>query len=133
MNFFENLIDDSTSDSDNDELNDRQRVYRPRINFCIDDFVMRFRLPKRAIENIVNLIGPYLAHPMDKNYAINPEHYILLTIRYLATNGFMSLFVDAHGLSKATVSRVVHRVVTVINREFFDKLVKFPDNLTEFF
>jgi hypothetical protein len=97
------------SDSDSDDIlqcniverRRRQRIFRPRINFSIIDFSIRFRLNTITIEKILNEIGIKLQHDSDRNQALSPEKQLLLAIRYLATGGHMQLVGDAHGLSKA--------------------------------
>uniref|UniRef100_A0A915IR33 Nuclease HARBI1 n=1 Tax=Romanomermis culicivorax TaxID=13658 RepID=A0A915IR33_ROMCU len=41
----------------------------------------------------------------------------------------MRLVGDTHGVSKATMSRVVHRIVESINLMLFDEVIKWPDDI----
>lgn len=40
----------------------------------------------------------------------------------------MRLVGDAHGLSTATVSRCAHNVVNILNRTYFNAVIRWPNN-----
>uniref|UniRef100_A0A915K9Z9 Uncharacterized protein n=1 Tax=Romanomermis culicivorax TaxID=13658 RepID=A0A915K9Z9_ROMCU len=83
--------------------------------------MQKFRLSPNTIDTLILRIGDQLKHDTDRNYALSPNQQLLLGIRYLATGGHMRLVGDANGVSKATMSRVVHRVVESINLTLFDE------------
>jgi hypothetical protein len=126
-------ISDSSSsistenESENEEPQvKRCRTFRERINFGVNDFESRFRLPPALVREILTEISPFIAHPTCRNYALSPEQQLLLTLRFLATGGMYRLVGDAHGPSKPTVSRTVSRVVGAIIDHYFDTIVCWP-------
>ncbi|XP_043217108.1 putative nuclease HARBI1 [Amphibalanus amphitrite] len=106
------------------------RVVRPRINGDEDlsptKFRERFRLERAVVEKILHFIGDDLAHDTDRNHALTPKQQLLLTLRFLATGSFYHVVGDAHGPSKATVYRAVHRAVEAIVNRLMG-LIAFPN------
>lgn len=111
-----------SSNSDDDQPPPRrQRMIRPRINFNLDNFNGRFRLSRNLAENVLLSIGANLQPSTWRNNSIQPRQQLLLTIRFMATNGFYELVGDAHCVSNSTLCRVTKRVVSEITRIFFRK------------
>lgn len=69
-----------------------------------------------------------LLRDTNQNHALTPHQQLLTSLRFLATNGFYHLIRDAHGLSESSVYRSVKAVVSSINDEFFDDVVRWPNN-----
>lgn len=84
-------------------------------------------MEEEEAEAMVNSIEPHLSRQTKRSCALSAREQSLVALRYLATGGQFRLVGDAHGVSPATVSRCVHRVVAVINDVFFNDVVKFPD------
>ena len=84
-------------------------------------------MEEEEAEAMVNSIEPHLSRQTKRSCALSAREQTLVALRYLATGGQFRLVGDAHGVSPATVSRCVHRVVAVINDVFFNDVVKFPD------
>uniref|UniRef100_A0A915INX8 Putative nuclease HARBI1 n=1 Tax=Romanomermis culicivorax TaxID=13658 RepID=A0A915INX8_ROMCU len=123
-------ISDSSDNSDVDDIDvARGRLCRPRINFDLKDFSERFRFPKETIETILGDIGHLLIANTDRNFPLEPKEQLLLCIRYLASGSFMQVVGDAHGPHKSTVSRKVHKVVTILNNHYFDKIISWPRDI----
>ena len=97
----------------------RQKKVYVRINMDRYFFRERFRMNMEEFGHVLNVLGPILAHPTFRSIALTPEQQILLALRFLGTGGSLHLIGDAHGVSKASVSRCTHRVVNAINSNFF--------------
>lgn len=116
-----------------DEEEDRRqfpKVYRPRVNFdVINDhqFREKFRLRKCEVETIVDKIGPFLVNT-DKNMALNPQQQVLVALHWMGNGGPFHGIGDMHGISRATVCRVVERVVNAIVEHLFQEVVRWPEN-----
>ena len=132
MNFF-----DSVSDSDVEILAiKRPKTYRPRINMCLDDFEERFRLSRGQFDAVLMTVGPSLEHMSGRSAALTPSEQLLITLRFLATGAFYKVVGDAHGISKASVSRSIGRCVNAINTTMFRECIDFPTDAsiaTKFF
>lgn len=114
--------------SDDDQDVPRERVFRPRVNFEVEEFVARFRLSPAECDNVLNVIGPRIAHGSGRNQALSERQQLLLTLRFLASNSHFGVLADAHGIDKSTVSRAVHRVVDAIT-DLLGDTIKFPDDV----
>jgi nuclease HARBI1 len=118
-----------TSSSDDETVIVRKKpLYKPRINFDIDNFKECFRLSRTMVDTVVNIIGGYLEPKTYQNFALTPIEQILLSLRFLATGGYYALVGDAHGLHKSTVSRKIRAVVQLIVKHIWSNIVKFPSS-----
>ncbi len=128
----------ASSSSSDEEFEHRQfreprqpRQFHEKINFVFENsaekFEERFRLPEELVEEILARIRARLQHETERNYTLSPKQQLLLALHFLATNGFYHLVGDSNGPSKATVCRVIQRVVNAINDEYFHQTVKFPE------
>jgi hypothetical protein len=121
----------STSSSD-DEAQDvrRPRVFKERINIEHEIYpaecTSRFRLSTVDVDNLVNVLRESLHHPTKRNCALSEKQQVCVALRFLATGAPYSVIADAHGVSKATVSRCVTSVVDGVNTLMFHDLVAFP-------
>lgn len=102
------------------------RTFKERINFQCDDFQERFRITRSQCEFLLHSIGHRLKSTTRRNYALSPTECLLVALRYFGTGGFFKLVGDAHGISDATVSRSVQKVVRAINEQLFDEFVRWP-------
>ena len=124
----------SSSDDDEDSLHPPRRklVYKERINFVlpVQEFVERFRLNKMEVEYVVQNIGASIRHKTTRNCALSPTQQVLVALHWLGNGAQYHLTGDAHGIKKATVCRIVHRVVKQIERKLFRIHVAWPTNRT---
>ncbi|CAH2089007.1 unnamed protein product [Euphydryas editha] len=89
MELFQMIIDcDDDSDSDTGTV---QKKYRPRVNYMekLNDyeFAYRFRINKSGVNQIINLLQPYLSGTTQRNHRITTLHQTLLTLRFFALDG----------------------------------------------
>ncbi len=122
----------SGSDVENDDPipKKKPRLFRERINFdLIDaDFRERFRFTREGVEELLRVLGPHLKPNSERNYAVSASHRLLVALRFFATGDYFYSNGDSHGgLSKATVCRIVHQVVPLINRLLLPSSIRWPD------
>jgi len=125
---------ESEDHSDQEYAPRRNKVFRPRINFENFEgfeFKERFRMAFDEVEFVLQKIGHHLRHPTSQNQALTPKQQLLTTLHWLGNGGQYHLTSDAHGLSKATVCRAVHRVVDTIVNHLFQDVVKWPEDNSE--
>jgi len=104
----------------------RIRQFRERINMDVYYFREKFRLTDDEANQVINRLLPLLSPSTQRNHALSTKQQILIAVRFLATGGHLRLIADAHGVSTASVSRCVHRVVETINDVYFQTSVQFP-------
>ncbi|VDI62674.1 Hypothetical predicted protein [Mytilus galloprovincialis] len=107
----------------------RERVFRDRTNIMDSlndiELISRYRLDRRSIFDLVDVLAPHLERPTLRNFAIPPLHQVLTTLRYYAKGGFLSEIGDIHGISRSSVSRIISSVTTSLVSSLLYKL-KFP-------
>lgn len=132
-NIYLNLLDSENSDdSENENVRRhrrRRRVFRARINFGLDlcAFQEKFRIYSAAAEYVLRLIGVELSHATFRNHALSPQMQFLAALHFVGNGSQYHGIADMHGLSKASVCRVVHKVATVIIRNLFLQHVRWPN------
>lgn len=133
-NIYLNIFDSDSSDNSENEYvrrhrRRRQRVFRARINFGMEiyNFEEKFRISGAAAEYVLRLIAEELSHDTFRNHALSPQMQFLAALHFLGNGGQYHGIADMHGLSKATVCRVVHNVASVIIRRFFFQKVRWPN------
>jgi len=122
----------SSSDSDEDRPPVR-KIYKPRVNFdVISDFQFRekFRMRRHEVELVLSRIGYRLLNS-DRSYALGPDQQLLVTLHWMGNDGQYHGVADMHGISKATVCRLLHRVIQAIIDIIFREVVVWPINGTE--
>ncbi len=125
-------MDSSSNDSEENVDAEKQRNYLARINFEIDNFEEAFRLSRESVTGILNKIGTSLSHPTNRNHSLDANQQLLITLHYLATNGFYHLLSNAHGIHKSTISRLIHCVVHSINNQHFESEINWPQTADKF-
>ncbi|CAG2220329.1 HARBI1 [Mytilus edulis] len=107
----------------------RERVFRDRTNIMDSlndiELISRYRLDRRSIFDLVDVLAPHLERPTLRNFAIPPLHQVLTTLRYYAKGGFLSEIGDIHGISRSSVSRIISSVTTSLVSSLLYK-IKFP-------
>ena len=115
----------------------RRRNFRRRVNFCVTfpgtighdiEFKEKFRLSTECVAFLENRLGQALQHSSLRNMALSPRQQLLLFLRFVGTNGYYHLVADAHGVSKATVCRVVRRVSGLVLNELENEYIRWPGN-----
>ncbi|CAI6355524.1 unnamed protein product [Macrosiphum euphorbiae] len=125
----------SSSSSDGDDENiiiRRRRIFRPRINnnFMAEyEYNEWFRMNSVKLEYIVSSIGHLLVHHTNRNHALSHIQQVNLCLHFLGSGTQYHSIGDMHGVSKATVCRVVRNVTKAINEVLFPQLVRFPNDL----
>ena len=107
----------------------QRRTFKVRINMEEQYFTDRFRLSYLQVLNLVQIIGNFLNHQTQRNHALSAFQQVAIALRFFAEGASLRLIGDAHGVSKATVSRCIHRVVTILNEHFFAEKINFPDDV----
>ena len=92
----------------------RERVFRDRSNpfdiYGETEFTIRYRLSKSTAHLLIEEIRPQLQRQTRRNHAITPEEQVFAFLRFLASGNFYTSIGDLHGLSKASVCRIVKHV-----------------------
>jgi hypothetical protein len=57
---------------------------------------------------------------------LTPQQQLLIALHWLGNGGQYDAVGDMHGVSKATVLRVVHKIVTAINEIILPQVIKWP-------
>ena len=125
---------DESFDSDNEapqRVRRRPRVFSERRNFDVIDFKERFRLTRQQVDYLVSTIEQHLQHGTNCNKALTSRQQVLIALRFFADGAALRLIGDAHGISKATVSRCIHRVANAIVNSLFNEVVDFPSTNEE--
>nr|XP_022288067.1 putative nuclease HARBI1 [Crassostrea virginica] len=111
----------------------KERVYRDRSNylFTLDDkdLIERYRFPRHVIERLINDVQPLIMRPTYRAHAVPVHTQVLVTLRYLAKADFFSEVGDLHGISRSSVSSIIHNVCLAINHT--QKNIAFPDNASD--
>jgi len=121
---------ESDSDVEDMQVERRERVFKQRINFYLDEneHKERFRIDNNMVNYVLSRINDRIQHSTKRNFTLDSRQQLLLCLRFLSSNGFYHLTGDAHGLHKSTVCRVIQSVVRAINDTIFNEVVKFPVN-----
>lgn len=110
------------------------RYFRPRTNYRflpVFEYNERFRLSNEKFVDLLNSIEPFLEHPTRRNKALTPQQQLQIGLHWLATGAQYHAVADMHGVSKASVCRVITSIVTHVNEQVFPRLVDWPDNVPE--
>ena len=108
----------------------RERVFRDRLNplerYDDHDFLYRYRLPKVVVLEIVDNIGAHLERTTRRSGAVPAVLQVCVTLQFLDCANFQRSAGDIHGISKATVSRSIRRVISAIAAKAKD-YIKFSE------
>lgn len=104
----------------NQRRNPRPRIFRDRTKALeiMDDeeLLMRYRLPRHCILELCDLLKPDLERPTSRSHALLVSTQVLTALRFYATGSFQRVDGDVHGISQASVSRIVANVSASISR-----------------
>lgn len=112
----------------------KERVFLDRSNhlniFNDEELIHRYRLPRRQIQELCNLLAGDLERATRRNHALTVEQQVLAALRFYASGSFQNVVGDVAGLSKASISRSVFRVsMALANR--IQNYIHFPVNNLE--
>ena len=97
----------------------RERVFRDGSHaFEIYDDVelyMRYRFRHADIMNLVDMVGDNFSVAERKD-SLTPTLQVLIALRFFACGSFQLVVGDLFGVSKATISRTIHRVAAAFAR-----------------
>lgn len=131
---MQDVLFDSESDSDIEFLDisstkyRRKKVFRPRVDYGLNNFQERFRLSASNFEKLLSSLSSSLEYQSGRSAALSPEEQLKLTLRFLATGSFYNLVGESLGVSNATVCRSIRRCVMAINDAMFHDVIKFPSD-----
>ncbi len=77
-------------------------------------FRERFRLSKDAAANLVERLAPSLVRDTDRSHPLTPQEQVLTFLRWAGSDSFYHVVRDCHGMSKASVCRIVRDVSSAI-------------------
>ncbi|XP_045506108.1 putative nuclease HARBI1 [Colias croceus] len=137
MELFQIIIDcDESSDSDTENI-PLPKEYKPRVNYMTKlndyEFAYRFRLSKSAVNQLIDLIQPYLSVTSKRNHGISALHQILLALRFYASGTMLVSVADFIGVSIASASRIVSDVSRAIARLYSNFIVLQNHTQQEFY
>ena len=95
----------------------RQRVFRDRQNpLELDDIEIfnKYRLPRQVILDLIETLETDLLRTTQRSCALSVVTQVFTSLRYFASGSFYLDVGDNHGISKASVSRALHRVTAAI-------------------
>lgn len=110
------------------EENERlPRIFHPRVNYHLHESVFRqsFRIDIDVFEQLERIIAPFLINT-DKNNALSPREQILTALHFLGNDAQYHVNGLAHGISKSTVLRCIHRVCHIITNHLMPLIVRWP-------
>lgn len=131
--FWNNLIFSSDESDDEDILVlRRRRNFNPRINFDnLNDYQFKecFRLSAAGVADVEAAVGADLARTTQRNHALTSRQQILIALHWLGNGGQYHGIAAMHGISKATVCRVVFRVSRAVVNRLLRRIVRWPNNV----
>lgn len=130
------MISSSSSDSENEEIVvRRERIFRNRINYQHItgnyEFNERFRLRYEKFQWLLGRIENHLNHPTRRNKALSAKQQLEIALHWFGTGAQYHAVGDMHGVSKATVCRVIRTVVDGINEILFNEVVAWPNDVND--
>lgn len=111
----------------------KERVFRDRNNPLdyMDDIeiISKFRLPRHLILGLCREIENDITRPTRRSHSLPPSLQVMAALRFFATGNFQTVTADLHGISKASISRIVRDVsISLVKRS--PSYIKLPNNET---
>lgn len=129
-----NLLNTSSSEDEivhNNQTRRRtRRIVRQRINYnfmLTSSFKERFRIAPSVAENILNVIGPIIAHRTMRNDALDVRQQLLTSLHFFGSGSQYHCVGDMHGVHASTVCRIIDRVSRAIIDTLFRSHVCWPN------
>ena len=116
-----------------DPPNRRRRQFKQRSNpLAYDDIdiIKKYRLSRQLIIELTESLYEDLSPQTQRNHAISASLQVFSALRFFATGAFQELLGDSHGLSKASLSRIIKKVSDGIVRHY-KHIIKFPSTEDE--
>ena len=76
---------------------------------------------------VIDILSPELERPTRRSMAIDSRLQVFIALRFYATGGFYTCSGDRHGVSEASVCRVVNSVTELLGRKK-NEYIKWPTN-----
>lgn len=73
------------------------------------DLIMRYRIPRYCILDLINLMAEDLEPPTLRSKSVLASLQVFMTLRYFATGSLQQVVADILGVSQPTVSRIISR------------------------
>ena len=135
MEYFEELDTAAAEREEREEEDEgiRRRPYtvRQRIDpmavYDDDEFVQRFRLSKRTVTYVVELIEADIRSDSDLNAALSPTLQVLIALRFLSTGTFQRVMGDLVGVERTTAGKKIRKVILALVK-LRSRFVKLPCN-----
>jgi hypothetical protein len=84
----------------------RERMFRDRVSpldiYDDVDLIKRYRMPRHLLLEVIDMIGPALEYPTERNHAIPVPVQVLCGIRYFAKGLFQVDDGDFFGISQSS-------------------------------
>ncbi|KAJ8912433.1 hypothetical protein NQ315_006099 [Exocentrus adspersus] len=75
------------------------------------EFRERFGFYKRSVLALLDMVGPYLEHNTNKNFALSPKLQLLCGLRIFRTGTYQIVAGDLMNIHRTTAGRAFHSVV----------------------
>lgn len=111
----------------------RPRIFRQRISYSFMEetyeFYERFRLTLEKFNFILAHIEHRLVHATGRNSALTPRQQLMTALHWLGSGMQYHSAGDMHGISKASICRCVHRVISAVNQLLLRDIVCWPNDV----
>lgn len=77
----------------------------------------RYRFGREAINYITNLLRDDFLRDTKRNHSLDPQHQVLIALRFFASGSSLQVIGDTFGVDKSTVSRVITGVSAALVRK----------------
>ncbi|CAF1199542.1 unnamed protein product [Didymodactylos carnosus] len=96
-----------------------------------DDLLMaRYSFPRKIIFKLLDIVEPLIRPGTGCSNSISALMQLLIALRFYVSGSLFNVDGDIHGVSKATVSRVVYRISCVLS-EKVNNFISFPTDANE--
>ncbi|XP_046662743.1 uncharacterized protein LOC124355625 [Homalodisca vitripennis] len=75
------------------------------------EFRERFGFSKDSFLSLLDLIGPYLEHDTDRNFALSPQLQLLCSLRIFRTGSYQLVAGDLINVHRTTAGRALNNVI----------------------
>jgi len=119
----------SDTDSEDERPIRKRKVFKERINYNDlygVEFKEKFRLRPEEVDFVLTRIGAHIQHETTRNNALSPKNQLLTVLHWLGNGSQYHGTGDMHGIHKSTVCRTLRRVISAINNNIFQDVVRWP-------
>ena len=81
-----------------------------------EDLLRIYRFPRTVIIDITSSLEDHLERKTKRNKALSPVLQVCVTLNYYASGALFGSLQNAFGLSKPTISRIIHQVSAVLTQ-----------------